>query len=139
MACDGCLRRARLIGLLAPQVAGLLDRPGARTKGLLALDDADLVAAVAGEGRGEVERRLDGFDAGAERASLHELGVGAVCRHDDGFPARLVDLHDAPSALFFRGGLPALDKAVAVVGARAASPYGLEVAYELGRGLGAAG
>ncbi|MBA2439540.1 MAG: DNA-protecting protein DprA, partial [Thermoleophilaceae bacterium] len=45
---------------------------------------------------------------------------------------------------FFAGGGPALarltaEPAVALVGTRNPSPYGLEMAYDLGRGLGAAG
>lgn len=138
-ACDACLRRARLLGLLAPRIAGLLDRPGSRSAGILALSDMDLIDAVGGEAVEEVHERMAVFDAGTERAQLAERGIGVVCRHRPGFPAQLGDLHDPPTALFALGELPELERAVAIVGSRSASPYGLEVAYELGRGLGAAG
>jgi DNA processing protein len=138
-ACDACLRRSRLLGLLAPRIAGLLDRPGSRSAGILALPDGDLIDAVAGQGADEVRAAKAGFDGAAEREALAKREIGAVCHHHTGFPSQLADLHDPPTALFCLGRLPGLEHAVAIVGARSASPYGLEVAYELGRGLGAAG
>jgi DNA processing protein len=139
-ACDDCLRRAHLIGLVSARIAGLLDRPGARAPGLLALSDSDLIAAVAGERAGEVRAELRGFDPAAERARLDALSVAAACPHGDGYPARLRDLTDPPAALFCTSERPLTgDPVVAIVGTRAASPYGLEVAHALGRGLGAAG
>jgi DNA processing protein len=66
--------------------------------------------------------------------------VSAVCRHNPGYPRPLREVHDPPAVLFTTASpLPWEEPAVAIVGARSASPYGLEVAYSLGRGLGAAG
>ena len=36
-ACDACLRRGALLGLLAPSIAGLLERPRERAASLLSL------------------------------------------------------------------------------------------------------
>ena len=139
-ACDRCLRRAHLIGLLAPRIAGLLDRPGARAPGLLALPDDELVAAVAGGRAGEVREELRGFDVAAERRRLAAIPAFAACPDGEGYPARLSDLTDPPAALFSTSDRLRSDgPVVAIVGTRAASPYGLEVAHALGRGLGAAG
>src|SRR5204863_275279 len=59
------------------------------------------------------------------------------------YPARLLEAADAPAVLHVAGDADALPQgsapAVAVVGARRATPYGLEVARALGRGLAAAG
>ena len=58
------------------------------------------------------------------------------------FPERLQAIFDPPPALYVRGdGEPELfaRRAVAVVGARACSPYGSQVARRLGRELAAAG
>jgi DNA processing protein len=58
------------------------------------------------------------------------------------FPARLRAIYDPPAALHLRGaGSPDLlaGRGVAVVGARACSPYGAQVARMLGRELAAAG
>ena len=48
-ACDACLRRAALLARLAPRIAGLLDRPRPRLHGLLALEESELLAAVAAD------------------------------------------------------------------------------------------
>jgi len=57
-------------------------------------------------------------------------------------PPRLRAIHDPPSRLFLRGnGSPELlaEPSVAIVGARACSPYGAQVARMLGHELAAAG
>jgi DNA processing protein len=58
------------------------------------------------------------------------------------FPELLRQIHDPPRALFLRGAADAdvlAGPAVAIVGARACSPYGAQVARMLGRELAAAG
>ena len=143
-ACDPCLRRSFLIGRLAPRIAGLLDRPRARVAGLLALSEADLLAAVAGPHAERLLEELDNLDLGDERERLADRGVSAFCRHSRAFPPLLLELGDPPAALFALGRLETLEALrhepdVAIVGTRNPSPYGREVAYSLGRGLGAAG
>jgi DNA processing protein len=143
-ACEGCLRRAFLVAHLAPRIAGLLDRPGPKIAGLLALPDEAFVAAAAGKDRDEALAYLDGFDAEWAREALARVDVLALCQHADEYPAPLQELADRPTALFGLGSVEKLralreDPAVTVVGTRRASPYGNEVAYALGRGLGAAG
>jgi DNA processing protein len=139
-SCDDCLRRSHLIGLVAPRIAGLLDRPGARSAGLLALTDDQLIEATGG---GQAHAELRRFDPAAERRRLESLAVFAACRHDETYPGALADLTDPPAVLFSTSQKPLSPEergpAVSIVGTRAASPYGLEVAYALGRGLGAAG
>lgn len=62
--------------------------------------------------------------------------TGLVCREDDTFPPLLSCIPDAPLALYFRGSLKPLDRpAIAIVGARRATRYGLDMARELGREL----
>jgi DNA processing protein len=143
-ACDGCLRRAFLVAHLAPRIAGLLDHAAARIPGLLALPDDAFVAAAAGEDREGAWAFLEEFEVGWAREALEGLQVLALCRHADEYPAPVQQLADPPAVLFGMGGMGALralreDPAVTVVGSRRASPYGSEVAYALGRGLGAAG
>ena len=82
------------------------------------------------------------FDARAELERLRGLGFRFVARSDSAFPPLLHAIHDPPPGLFLRGqaeeallGRPA----VAIVGARACSPYGRQVARRLGRELAAAG
>jgi DNA processing protein len=69
-------------------------------------------------------------------------GCGLLVRSDPVFPPLLAAIHDPPTGLFLRGAAdPALlaRPSVAVVGARACSPYGEHVGRLLGRELAAAG
>ena len=143
-ACDACLRRALLIAALAPRIAGLLERPRGRVAGLLALSEADLLAAVAGAQGARIEEELDALDLASERDRFADAGVLALCRHAQAYPSPLLELGDPPAVLFGLGRPETLEAlrdepAVAIVGTRNPSPYGTEVAYSLGRGLGAAG
>ena len=82
------------------------------------------------------------FDARAELARLRGLGFRFLARSDPAFPPLLGAIHDPPPGLFLRGDadIPLLAKpAVAIVGARACSAYGRQVARGLGRDLAAAG
>ncbi len=82
------------------------------------------------------------FDAAAYLERLGRAGVRWLARSDPEFPALLGAIHDPPVGLFLRGRGDALllgRPAVAVVGARACSPYGAHVARALCRELAAAG
>jgi DNA processing protein len=82
------------------------------------------------------------FDEPACVARLAAAGLRWLARSDPGFPPLLRAIHDPPLGLFLRGaGSSAVlaQPAVAIVGARACSPYGAQVARALGRELGAAG
>ena len=82
------------------------------------------------------------FDEAGCLRRLSALGVRWVARGDDGYPARLRSIHDPPIGLFIRGRgrLDLLDApCVAIVGARACSPYGADVATMLGSQLARAG
>lgn len=139
-ACDGCLRRTHLLAVLSPFIDRIRARYG-RPDELLALDDHDLVAGLTGKQRGGVEGVLGGFEPGRLREVVADAGQVATCRHDDGYPEPLGHLAGPPAVLFALGPrIGLLDgPVVAVVGARRASSYGLEVARALGRGLSAAG
>ena len=141
-ACAPCLRRAFLLAHLAPRIAALLGRGDRRATGLLALPEGDLLAAAAGKRVEETIAFLDALDPDAERERL--AGSPVVCGHSPLYPPLLRDLADPPAVLFGAGRADVLrllaeEPAVTVVGTRRASPYGTEVAYALGRGLGAAG
>lgn len=144
-ACDACLRRAALVARLAPHV----DWARRHRRGLaelLALPDEHLIAALAGDRRSAIEHEHDTFDPDRARLGLDAASLRAICRHDDGYPPRLLEAADAPAVLHVAGdpelvaALALRDApAVAVVGARRAGADGLQVARGLGRGLAAAG
>jgi DNA processing protein len=143
-SCQPCLRRAFLIAHLAPRIAGLLGGRDRRASGLLALPEHDLLAAAAGRGVEEVIAFLDRLDADRERDRLLAGGFSALCTHAAAYPPLLRELPDPPAVLFAAGRAEAFhvlreEPAVAVVGTRQASAYGTEVAYAIGRGLGASG
>ena len=83
-----------------------------------------------------------GFDERAELVRLESLGFRFLARSQAAFPPLLRAIHDPPAGLFVRGEADAdllVRTAVAIVGARACSAYGRQVARGLGRDLAAAG
>ena len=133
-ACDACLRRTALVAALA----GHLDVEWRRrdaTARVLALPDEELLDL----GTVATLRLYERFDPRAARARAERSGLAVVCRCDGAYPARLRDLNDPPAVLHVAGTLPEHEDAVAIIGARRATPYGLEVARALGRGLSASG
>jgi DNA processing protein len=143
LPCFACLRRTWLIGTLAGRIEVARRSSAGRIPLLLALADDDLIAAVGG---GE-HARVGHASFSRERAMtrIEDAGLVGVCRHDPRYPPALRALPDAPAVLHVAGSverfvaLTAADQpAVAVVGARRASAYGLTVGRGLGRGLAAA-
>jgi len=64
------------------------------------------------------------------------LDLVAIFRGDIRYPTALAAIHDPPPTLWIKGQSDALrTPSVAIVGSRAASPYGLEVARRLGSDL----
>jgi len=142
-ACSNCLRRSWLVGRLADPIERARDR-ARRLPGILALSDRDLLGALDERGGGPVSADYESFDAVDAERSCEAAGVEALCRCDAGYPTRLRDLDDPPAVLFVAGEVDRFlalvrEQPVAVVGARRASGYGLEVAFALGRGIAAAG
>lgn len=69
-----------------------------------------------------------------------ENDTDIICRDDQNYPRMLEDLSDAPSVLYSRGEmLPEDQLAVAIVGTRHATSYGLRQAQRFGHSLAKAG
>ncbi len=139
-ACDRCLSRSWLIRRLA----GHLESARSEIAEVLALGDDDLIDAVGGSRRDAVRRELEGFDPEHARDVSRAARLEQICRCHPHYPTRLRDLRAPPAVLHAAGGLEQFLKLVAgdpvaLVGARRPSPYGLEMARGLARGLGAAG
>jgi DNA processing protein len=84
----------------------------------------------------------DGLRRHAARAlsSARRLGIDAVAWGDPRYPALLAPIPDPPLVVWLTGSAAALDQpSVAIVGSRAASPYGIEAASRLAGDLAAAG
>ena len=85
------------------------------------------------------DHRLDAADrilADCQRLDLRLLTI-----QDAEYPGRLKNIYDPPCLLYVKGRLPAFDEevAVAVVGTRDATPYGISCAEKLGYGLARGG
>jgi DNA processing protein len=89
-------------------------------------------------GQGSVRR-------GARPGGVRRRGSRFLTMQDADYPDRLRNIYDPPCLLYCRGRLPAMDEeaAVAVVGTRRATPYGLSgggaLGFELAAGGAAAG
>jgi DNA processing protein len=96
-----------------------------------ALDDPTQAALLLDAARAAADRAL----SDAARHGIEPLPWGAR-----DYPPLLAKIPDPPPLLWVRGSAPLLSlPAVAVVGSRAASSYGLQVAHEFGAGLAETG
>lgn len=153
-ACDACVRRSWLLGALAPNLERIrhertgaaertqaAPRARARLRDVLALADEELIVAVGGASQSELRDAWRRLDVAARRAEATHSGLESICPHVDAYPPALRTGPGAPHALWTAGRVDLLGTrpAVAIVGARRASPDGMEVARTLGRGLAAAG
>ena len=139
-ACAACLRRAWLLQALA----GHLEAVRKEIHEVLALGDDELIAAVGGRRRRELERRLARHGAESALEAAQEANLHLICRCHESYPDRLRELIAPPAVLHIAGErerfLAAVaDEPVAIVGTRRASGYGLESARSLGRGCSTAG
>ena len=138
--------------MLARRISGLLDRPRSRVAGLLGAAGARSARRwPAGRAPSGSREALSARDLDADRDGRSTSGgsrspsadtrattrrrsrtwptLRRCCSRGPGRPSRLLERLERLGE----------EPAVAVVGTRSPSPYGLEVAYALGRGLGAAG
>ncbi len=78
------------------------------------------------------------IDLDKEINKLNDVKV--LCLEDDGYPANLRNIYDPPPVLYIRGDiLPEDQKAIAIVGTRKASRYGLTMAEKMSAELTACG
>ena len=92
-------------------------------------EDADILA----------DKRLD--TAEKILADCTRLDIRILTIQDAEYPGRLKNIYDPPILLYVKGRLPAFDEeaAIAVVGTRDCSPYGVACARKLGHGLATGG
>ncbi|MCF7818289.1 MAG: DNA-processing protein DprA [Kiritimatiellales bacterium] len=128
-------------GLGPVSVRRLIDALGS-PKAILEADREELMKA---RGVGEklalkIITQRDGIDAVAEIEKAAEVGARIITPLDDEYPAALKTIHDPPLALYVLGRiLPTDGKAIAIVGSRSTSHYGLSAADRLAYQLGKTG
>lgn len=110
-----------------------------------AILDADREELMKARGVGEklalkIIVQRDSIDVDAEIRQAAEFGARIITPLDAEYPESLKTIHDPPLALYVRGGfLPEDAKALAIVGARSTSHYGLSAADRLAYQLGQVG
>lgn len=105
--------------------------------------DPGEVLLTEGITKGEAAALLEKDISGADQilADCQRLNLRLLTLHDADYPTRLRSIFDPPCLLYIKGQLPNLDEeaAIAVVGTRRASPYGVKCAEQLAYGLADAG
>lgn len=80
----------------------------------------------------DIRKAINEADPAAERAAMAQTGVSMILKGDEDYPALLAAVPSAPPALWIRGELRPIDQiAVAMVGSRNSTAYGVEQAMRL--------
>ncbi|MDU0968685.1 MAG: DNA-processing protein DprA [Actinomycetaceae bacterium] len=137
---------AILIGVLGPARSWQWLRDGASVDALATQSRALSGAAAAhlGEAAKRWRPRVEGVDPEADIDRIRRLGGTFLMPGDAHWPATLTDVPDpVPWGLWVRGNTAALagvaDRGVAIVGARAASRYGMNATHQIVAGACDAG
>ncbi len=137
----GWLALGRVRGLTPRALAELLERFGTPDGSARAPRAAlDSVPGLAPRALAELAK-LGGPDSRRweqeETARAGRLGARVLTRLQPGYPERLLEgISDPPPAVYIRGSIEATDRhAIAIVGSRRASPYGVEVGRRLAADL----
>ena len=131
----------------AAALAGLPEMTPVRLALVLrTLDPVEAWAALTrGSNPGDPERRFAAASRSTDPMAVGEqyqrAGVQILLPNDGRYPPELVDDPGAPAVLFAHGDPSGLQDRprVAIVGTRSATPYGRQVAADLGRDLASAG
>ncbi len=95
------------------------------------LNKKDIITLIEGRKEEEIQKNYE---------KLLQKGISFVLREEKEYPKRLKYIYDSPDALYVRGKFPDTDKkAIAIVGARNCSDYGIEMAAYFGKELAKAG
>ena len=140
-ACFACLRRRWLI----ERLAGHIERQRTLVENLLGLEDLALISLLGGRDHEELAdayARFSHRDAAAQREEAATHGIALICRCAEEYPTNLLALGAlAPTVLSVCGApaAPLSQDAVAIVGTRGASRYGITAAGRIARDLAASG
>ncbi|MDD4179841.1 MAG: DNA-processing protein DprA [Candidatus Margulisbacteria bacterium] len=117
----------------------LYDHFGSIEKGWQA--DEKEIAGIEGLRRDAIKSFIENrtkIDLATEINKLKDVKV--LCLEDSEYPSSLKNIYDPPPVIYIKGNLlPADSKAIAIVGTRKASRYGLEMAKKFAEGLSSLG
>lgn len=85
------------------------------------------------EGAEELEKR-DLDEAKSIFEKCDNTGIDVVTMNEDIYPERLRNIHLPPAVIYVKGKLPDIDAepAIAVIGTRKATPYGIKMGMRMG-------
>lgn len=78
-------------------------------------------------------------DPAAVGERIRRAGADVLIWDEEGYPPLLKETANPPAVLFFRGARPVWEKTIAIVGARKATPYGINAARGIAEELSQAG
>lgn len=135
------LRLTMVPGVGPKTCRALLERFGSAGKVLGAAESTLRdVPGVGGRLAEKIARARHDVDASGELDLCRERGVRPVARGAEGYPPPLEDIPDPPSLLYVRGTIePADQLAIALVGSRKCTPYGIRIAERLAASLARVG
>ena len=95
------------------------------------------ITGITEEDAKAIQKSQKKWELDKEWWNLMERGIGFVSIEQSNFPEKVRHISNPPYALYYVGNLPEENrKTVAIVGARARSAYGCQIAQELGKKLG---
>ncbi len=98
------------------------------------------VAGVGAKLAAQIVRADREIDAAAELALCRRLGVTPIPQGPTAYPGSLREIPDPPALIYVRGSIEPVDHlAVAIVGSRKCTPYGLRIAERLATSLARVG
>lgn len=98
------------------------------------------VPGIGPETAGAIAGWRESADLDGELRRITQSGIRVVCDRDDEYPPLLREIYDPPIVLYVRGRLlPGDRNAVALVGSRLTTSYGIETARRFGYQLGYTG
>lgn len=119
-------------GVGATHFVHLLARFG-KPREVLRAPEAALAEVVGPKLAQRIRTYQEVVDVEGQVRAMDQYQVGLLTMEDAGYPASLAEIYDPPLVLFVRGELHESDQyAIAVVGTRKPTPYGLRMAEKLG-------
>jgi DNA processing protein len=142
-ACRDCARRGWLLAELSRPL-DFRSRDLAQFWSALELSEGELIDALGGKRRAELHEAYAEWRPQPAASTPSGEQLEQVCLHHRSYPRTLRDDALAPRMLYVRGGVQRIESvlegiAVAIVGTRRATDYGIETARNLARDLSSAG
>lgn len=120
---------------------GLMERFGSAGRVLSASESAlRQVDGIGPKLAGRIRSARQEFDPEVEFALCQQRGVAITPKGSPGYPLPLIEIPDPPPLLYVRGGIIEADQlAIAIVGSRKSTPYGVRMAERLAQSLARVG